>query len=71
MYIGFDETSSDSNSSDVKAVSVHDLVPCADEILDELVLVVILSIDFSNGSELRVASKHEVIASRSANEFTG
>jgi len=38
----------------VKAIVLHHLGPCRDEVIDELVLRVIGCIDFCNGTQLRV-----------------
>ena len=38
-------------SSEVEAVEVHDLVPCCHEVMHELLLCVVASVDFRNGAE--------------------
>jgi hypothetical protein len=43
-----------------RAVEVHDLVPCGDEIIHELLLRVAARIDFRNGTKLGVRAEDEV-----------
>jgi len=54
-----------------ESVSVHDLVPSRNEVGHELVLVIVLSVHFGDGPQLRVASKHKVVAGCGANIGAG
>ena len=49
-------------SPKLKPVEVHDLVPCGDEVMHELLLCVFASIDFRNGPEPGVGAEDEVDA---------
>ena len=44
----------------VITIKVHDLCPRGDEVVDELFLGVAAGIDFSDGPQLRVRTKHKV-----------
>jgi hypothetical protein len=38
----------------IKAIVLHDLGPCRDEVIDELVMRIIRCIDFNHSTQLRV-----------------
>src|SRR5258708_6259058 len=57
-------------SGEVEAIEVHHLVPGRGEVVDELLLRVGASVDFSQGAELRVRAKDQVDTCAGPLQFT-
>ena len=58
-------------SGEVEAIKVHHLVPGCDEVVDELLLPVGTSVDFSQGAELGVRTKDQVDTRAGPLQFAG
>ena len=67
----FIEVSFPVTSAEVEAVEVHDFGPCCHEVMHELFLCVVASVDFRNSAEPGVRAENEIGAGGSPPWFTG
>ena len=56
---------------ELEAIKIHYLVPCGDEVMHELLLCIVASVDFRDGPELGVGTEDEVDTGGGPLEFAG